>query len=37
MSAVSVTPDFLAHACELLFVVTGSGKRAAVAALTAGV
>ena len=37
MSAVSVTPAFLAHVCELLFVVTGSGKRAAVAALTAGV
>ena len=36
MSAVSVTPEFLAHVQEPLFVVAGSGKEAAVRALVAG-
>lgn len=35
MSAVSVTPDFLAHVREPLFVVAGSGKENAVRALLA--
>ena len=35
MSAVSVTPDFLARVKEPLFVVAGSGKHLAVAALIA--
>ena len=33
---MSVIPDFLADVRELLFVVAGSGKQAALAALTAG-
>jgi 6-phosphogluconolactonase len=35
MSGVSVTPEFLAQVAEPVFVVTGGGKRAALAALTA--
>jgi 6-phosphogluconolactonase len=35
MSAVSVTPDFLAHVEEPLFVVAGSGKHEAIRALAA--
>ena len=35
MSAVSVTPDFLSHVEEPLFVVAGSGKEDAIRALTA--
>ncbi|HXN79702.1 MAG TPA: 6-phosphogluconolactonase [Steroidobacteraceae bacterium] len=33
MSAVSVTPDFLAHVEDLVFVVAGTGKRDAIEAL----
>jgi 6-phosphogluconolactonase len=36
MSAVSVTPQFLGHVREPLFVVAGNGKEAAVRALMAG-
>ena len=36
LSAVSVTPEFLAQVAEPLFVVAGGGKRAAVRALAAG-
>jgi 6-phosphogluconolactonase len=36
LSAVSVTPEFLAQVAEPVFVVAGSGKRAAVRALAAG-
>jgi 6-phosphogluconolactonase len=36
MAAISVTPDFLAHVAEVLFVVAGGGKQAALAALMAG-
>ena len=35
MSAVSVTPDFLSHVEEPVFVVAGSGKHAAIQALAA--
>jgi 6-phosphogluconolactonase len=35
MSAVTVTPDFLSHVQEPLFVVAGSGKHGAIQALTA--
>jgi len=35
MSAVSVTPQFLAQVAEPLFVVAGDGKRAALGALAA--
>ena len=35
MSAVSVTPDFLAQVKEVVFVVAGSGKHEAIRALTA--
>jgi 6-phosphogluconolactonase len=35
LSAVSVTPELLAHVRELVFLVAGAGKRAAVAALLA--
>jgi len=35
MSAVSVTPDFLSHVEEPVFVVAGSGKHDAIQALAA--
>ena len=36
LSAVSVTPEFLAQVAEPLFVVAGNGKQAAIQALVAG-